>query len=445
MKQYQGNIFFEENDFQNKISGAILTIENDNFTIEFQSEKHFRKDYSIIQGEFSGLGYVTLIECYFSGSITSIVNLTKYNVQHLITNVKINSIDNLLAKSLYVKMDTLKKWLNLSNLSGSLISGGKIEYSKSEKILIYDSNDFSINIHFCLNEYSQFEKHTITLTEFNQLEIISKSKSVNIFELYNIYKKIKVFLAFIGVFSKENDEFKFVADDLKFENQFEPITMKFFTKFFDTTNDGIITHNKIEFKEIEPNIFKILDNWLTNDKIQDSIVLVMEKYTFIKLTVETYFLNTCFAIETFHRKNRTNKVFSGTKFRKIKDGIRAKLQTQEEIDLFNDKLIYANEPTFKNRLISLEPEFNAITINSFKIDEFIERIVKTRNYLVHRGSKKNIFSTTELYYASIYLETLTKYCIMENIGFEKDYLKRVFANSGKNIDQIYKLNSDKCL
>ena len=443
MKQYTGNVFFEEDNFKNKIIGAILTINNDIFTIEFQSDKHFRKDYSIIQGEFLDLGYVTLIECYFSGSTTSIVNLTKYNVQHLITEVKINSIDNLLAKSMYVKMDTLKNWLNLSNLSGSLIFGGKIEYSKSEKILLYDSNDFSINIHFCLNEYSQFKKNTITLTEFNQLEISSKHKSVNIFELYNIYKKIKIFLAFIGVFSKENDEFKFVDDDFKFENQFEPISMKFFTKFFDTTNDGIITHNKIEFKDIEPNISKILDNWLTNDKIQDSIILVMEKYTFIKLTVETYFLNTCFAIETFHRKNRTNKVFSETEFKKIKKGIRAKLETQEEIDLFNDKLIYANEPTYKSRLISLKSEFSAITIDGFDIDDYIDRIVKTRNYLVHRGSKTNTFSNIKLYYASVYLETLTKYCIMEKIGFEKDYLKKVFANSGKNIDQIYKLNVDK--
>jgi hypothetical protein len=443
MKKYQGNIFFEEDNFKTEISGAILTIENDKYTIEFQSNRYFRKDYNIIQGEFLELGYVSFIECHLSGSTMGVVNLTKYNVQHIITEIKINKLEDLLVRSLHVTMDSLNRWIKTSSLKGKILIDGKIEYIKPEKMMIYENDDFQININFCLNEYSQYFLKTITLTEFIELEIFSKKGTINIFDLFNIYKKIKIFLAFIGVFSDKTDELFFLVDKIISDVTEKPRAKKFLTKKFDTTNNGIIAYNQIEFNEICASLSLVLDNWLNNSKIQDSIILVMEKYTFIKLTVETYFLNTCFAIETFHRKNKKNKVFSEADFKKIKTSVRAKLTTEDEINLFNDKLIFANEPTFKNRLLSLKTEFQVITVENFDIDEYINKIVKTRNYLVHRGSKTNTFSNLELYYASVYLETLTKYCVMEIIGINKLVLDKIFLNSGKNINQLYENISRK--
>jgi hypothetical protein len=216
--------------------------------------------------------------------------------------------------------------------------------------------------------------------------------------------------------------------------------MKFHTIDFEISNKGLLSHNKIEYNEIKSNLINILNNWINNSKIQDSIILVLEKYTFIKLTVETYFLNTCFAIETFHRKNKNNRVLSESKFNKIKKGIRAKLETQEELDLFNDRLIYANEPTFKNRLLSLKEEFQIVTIDNFDIDNYINKIVKTRNCLVHRESKAGTFNDSEMYYASVYLETLTKYCLMQNLGFDEELLLKIFKSSGERINQFYEIN-----
>ena len=115
-----------------------------------------------------------------------------------------------------------------------------------------------------------------------------------------------------------------------------------------------------------------------------------------------------------------------SEFNKIKRSIRSKLETDQEIKLFNSKLIYANEPTFKDRLQSLQSEFQSITMEGFEITDYIEKIVKTRNYLVHRGSKNNIFTGLEMFYASTYLETLTKYCIMETIGINKSILDKIF-------------------
>jgi hypothetical protein len=440
MKIDRGNIFVVDGNFWTKITGATLTIENNTYILEFQSDKCYRENQKIIQGEFLDLGFVTLVNCQLSGISTGIVNVTKFNAEHIITQIKFKTPEDLLATSLHVRMDTILSWLRKSNLTGNMFFEGKMEYSKAEKITIYENDEYVINIHSFLNEHIESSINKITLTEYFELEICSKIGSIAIFELFNIYKKIKMFFAFVGVFSAKADNFYLKQENLLFGNQSEPITMKFHTIDFEISNTGLITHNRIEFNEIEGDLPVILNNWIKNGNIQDSIILVLEKYTFIKLTVETYFLNTCFAIETFHRKNINNKVLPKSFFDKIKKGIRAKLETQEEMDLFNDRLIYANEPTFKNRLLSLKKEFQIVTIEDFNIDDYINKIVKTRNYLVHRGSNSSIFNASEMHYASVYLETLTKYCLMQNIGFDKELLRKIFKSSGERINQFYEIN-----
>lgn len=441
MKQYRGNIFFEDDNFTRRFD-ATLSIDNDDYYIEFQYNKFRPVDFKIIQGEFLDLGIVTFIECYNCGQTSGIINLVKYKAQHIITEIKFNDYDSLFATSLHVKMDALKNWLRKPNLTGSLIFDNKINYQKHEQITLFENIEYSIKINFGLNENRQINE-SITLTEYCELEISSNKIPINIFELYNIYKKIKIFIAFIGIFSNKHDEFFFKEERIIYDNQEDPIVMKFFTKNFQTTNNGILNHERINFADLKKNIDFILKNWFFDTKIQDSVVLVMEKYTFIKLTVETYFLNTCFAIETFHRNNKLNYVLPKKEFSDLKKGIIKKLETEMEIKLFKDRLQFANEPSFRDRLNSFKVEFETITIEKFDVDVFIGKIVKTRNYLVHRGSKSNILTNLEIYYASIYLETLTKYCIMEKIGIEKSLLDKIFINTGSKINQFYEMNVNK--
>lgn len=439
MKQYKGNIYLSDDNFEKKIIGATLRIDNDNFELEFSDTKYRHSNYKIIKGEFLDLGYVTLIDCTHSGNTMGIIHLTNYRIQHVITEIKFDDYHSIIATSLHVKMSSLNEWIRRLTLTGSLIFDGRIEYTKPEKILLFENKEYSVQIGFCLKES---RNESITINQYCELEINSKNNSLNVFELFSVYKKIKIFLGFIGIFGKKQDEFYLREENLKYDGQDAPITMKFFTKNFDTNNIGILTHKKINFTDIEGSLDKILNNWMTNTDIQDSIILVMEKYTFIKLTVETYFLNTCFAIETFHRKNKFNSVFSVADFKKIKNSIRSKLETPDELKLFNDKLQFANEPSFKDRLVSLKSEFESITFEGLDIEEYIVRIVKTRNYLVHRGSKKNVFNSLDMYYAAVYLETLTKFCIMETIGFEKELLNTIFKDTGTKINQNYELSAN---
>lgn len=438
MKQIKGNIFFEEDDFSIGVP-ATLSIEGDRYELEFIEKKYRTSNYDLIQGEFIDLGYVTFINCVNSGWTSSIVNVNKYIVYHIITEIKFNKKENIIASRLRVTMPILNEFIRKSNLKGNLIFDKKIEYVTPERIKLYENEDFSIHINFSISENRNINEG-LKIKEYCVLNIKALKESKSIFELYSIYKKIKLFFSFIGFFSKDEDAFYFHEESLIYQNQEEPIEMKFFTNNFNTHNKGLIAHKRFDFDSIQNDLQKILTNWFTNANIQDSIILVMEKYTFLKLSIETYFLNTCFAIETFHRKNKFNKVYKSSEFEKIKNGIRSKLETQDEIDLFNEKLIFANEPTFKKRLISLKIEFENIMHESININDYINKIVSTRNYLVHRGNKKNVFEGIGMYYAAVYLETLTKYCIMESLGINNEVLINVFSDTSIRIKQLYDFN-----
>lgn len=440
MKRLLGKVFFEEDDFNTEY-GAVLTVDDDTFHLELIEKAYRTKNYRIIQGEFLELGFVTLINCRYSGSETSVIRVTKYNVQHIITEIKFNCYDRIVAERLKVRMPVLKEWVNKSSVVGSLITKKKIEYSGIEKVLIYEDDTYLIDVVFYLNENWNIH-HGIKISEYCVLDVKSKMGAIHIFDLLKIYKKVKLFISFLGYFHSESDEFEVVEENIIYDNQDGEIRMKLYTSHFNTANKGILSHEKISFDAIQSDLNTIFKNWISNKDIQDSIMLVMEKYTFVKLTVETYFLNTCFAIETYHRNNKFNKNYSKADFKRIKNGIQNKLETQEEIDLFNDKLSYANEPSFKKRLISLKSEFSVIIDGNIDIDDYIKKIVSTRNYLVHRGSKNNVFEGSELYYAAVYLETLTKFCIMENIGINQDVLNNSYNKTSNKIKEFYEFNEN---
>jgi hypothetical protein len=47
-----------------------------------------------------------------------------------------------------------------------------------------------------------------------------------------------------------------------------------------------------------------------------------------------------------------------------------------------------------------------------------------------------------MYYAAVYLEALTKFCIMETIGFEKELLNKIFRDTGTKINHNYELSAN---
>lgn len=116
------------------------------------------------------------------------------------------------------------------------------------------------------------------------------------------------------------------------------------------------------------------------------------------------------------------------------------MNTPDEINLFENKLAYANEPSFKERLESLKEDLQIILPLTTDKDNYIKQIVNTRNNIVHRSSSKNTLSGLDIYYASVHLEALTKLCIYRELGFSQLHILKMFVNTREQIDGMYKLN-----
>lgn len=70
-------------------------------------------------------------------------------------------------------------------------------------------------------------------------------------------------------------------------------------------------------------------------------------------------------------------------------------------------------------------------------EEYITKIVKSRNYLVHRSSTKKIFNKLDMYYASIFIETVIKINVYRVLGVNEDLIEKLLAETGLTVKGFY--------
>ena len=440
MQSYFGHIFLpKDNDFQ-KIEGVRLFTDGDQFWIEASINLLGVEKYNIISGAFTGLGYVSLLECNIKETSSGDGGYEgKLSVNYILCGIQINSEDDLNFSSLYVTMPSLKKWVNKTVFKGYLIGDEKMSIEYPDTINFGDFGNFTLEAFFGFNQNHDNEK-TITLKDFITLKIKAIDSNLSLWEFLDIYRKFKKFLAFINVFDKNNDSFVFFDDNFKYEFKDSPIRMKFYMSSFNFRDAGINDVRSPKFEIVQESINSILQNWYTKSEVYHSVNLILEKYFQARLSRETYFLNSCFAIEIFHRRFKKNNKLPTAEYKKLKKSIIDKLETSQEIAFFKEKLSYANEPSFRERLMSFKEYFPHILHESIDCDDFIKKVVLTRNYIVHRGSSENTISGLELYYASIYIEALTKWCVYKEIGFTDHQLLSMFEHTREHIRGLFGLN-----
>ncbi len=195
-----------------------------------------------------------------------------------------------------------------------------------------------------------------------------------------------------------------------------------------------------EFKEIQESFDEVIKTWYENTDLYSSIDLIIEKFLNPKLGRENDFLNSCFAIETFHRRFRKLQVFEKSEFKKIRKAIVDNIENEEVKEFIGEKLSFANEPTFRARLFDLRAHFEKILPTIVDVDDYIIKIVKTRNFLVHRSNNKNIFNDFDMFYAARYIESVVRICILIELKVPENIIHKSVNCSKSYLNQIYCMN-----
>lgn len=439
MQSYFGHIFLPKDDDFQEIEGVRLFMDRDDFWIEAPINLLGVEKYNIINGAFTGLGYVSLLECNIKGTSTGIGGYEgKLSANYILCGVQFDNEDDLNFKSLSIIMPSLRTWINKRVYNKVNIFENNVSLFKHDPIDLGNFEKFILEITFSLSQ-SLSRESGLVINDFVTLKIKAVN-TLSLWEFLEVYKKFKKFLAFIGVFDKNDDFLTFYNNDLKYKNTDTIVPIKFFTKSYNFNNTGIDAIKFPNFDIIQDDTNSILQNWYSKSDIYHSVNLILEKYFQSRLSRETYFLNSCFAIEIYHRRFRKNNKLPSAEFKKLKKSIIEKLETPQEVAFFKDKLSYANEPSFRERLLSFKEYLLFILPKNIDGDDFIKKVVLTRNYIVHRGSSENTISGLELYYASIYIEALTKWCIYKEIGFTDHQLLSMFEHTSEYIHGIFSLN-----
>jgi hypothetical protein len=193
------------------------------------------------------------------------------------------------------------------------------------------------------------------------------------------------------------------------------------------------------YKDIQSDFKKFLTNWFEKSKSLELVfILYFSTIYNPKQYSEHLFLSLVYALESYHRTAFRNYELPNKehiqRIKKILDSTSLKYQNWLE-----EKLKYSNEPSLRKRLTEIFNRYAEIITDYVKGKKgFIDKVVKTRNYLLHGDPnlKRNACKGKELAYITQFLKILLEISLLTEIGFSTQEMKNLISRN-KRYRKIY--------
>lgn len=404
-KKYYGDIWFVGKEDQKQF--CVLFFKDDDIFLETNlcSERTVYKELQII-GVFTGLGYVTFIDCKIQSSTSGISELRIYRPKYtfLSPNHFINAID-LQIKEFYVVNDAIVKWVNFSSWYDTQKNSlTKKEFKDEFKI---EKENLSIEIQHYINYHSKRR---------SELHIINKgaikftlAEPVTILNAIGIYDQFQKVLQLLRGGSEKFIEFSFRCLSC---NEWQELyyndkkVSKKTTTFVHTNYD-----------EVTDDLSKVLTVAYVDNDFRFCLDRLMENFITNHSSHSKRFTNSISAFEAY------SKIYSGIKPSNLK------------------KYIKHYESVFK--LIG--------KLNEEDWEKFPGKLIRSRNYHIHSDlNNKNIFTDFELLYISFLIDYVIGYLLLKNIGASELLLDKFIMHGNsvyvdmKRTNEILGTNPLKC-
>jgi hypothetical protein len=168
----------------------------------------------------------------------------------------------------------------------------------------------------------------------------------------------------------------------------------------------------------------IIRRWFEErDLLQTTVALLAGTLYTKDLPGEFRFLALTQALETFHRRTRSDRYLSAEKYVAVEEALRAAIPEGIPSDLrqaLSDRLRYGNEHSQRRRLRDLLHSLDEAGQRTVSTDsKFVDRIIKERNYLTHYPEgEEPTMDGEELYYVSLRLRAMLVLLLLKVIGIE---------------------------
>ena len=205
--------------------------------------------------------------------------------------------------------------------------------------------------------------------------------------------------------------------------------------------------------DLTGNEYHCLKNWYSKYNLLGSIVELYETaYNYSGISSEMLFLNLTQALETYHARFVSNNI---KKYIKLVDDFLRETYKLTDDDEFNKhhlsyRQILIAQDEERSRSITLKSRLGYLFLARFefifeyldyKRDEFIQKVVDTRNYYTHYSidKKEKIFPKYQLPYVNGILLGVLQYYILKEIGIKDEHIKKVVHQQMAGVSHSYNI------
>lgn len=412
----------------------------------------YHKNFKIINGNIGT--DITLHECYYLSSkyYEKDKKITKYLVNDVFKGYIFRNSSEIKFKSVLLEFNYLSNWSNV-DLMHIILDNERfvkqVDIISIPPIMIdFHKEKVEIRLEFHVSKKPEINnKNEITLIQKTFLRV-TPSKELDFNSCIEIAEKLMKFFSI--AIDRPIQLIGFVGSLNKRESQ-EQLNVEVFLDIQKELikKEDFIDQERMPFSldHLSNKFSVILYNWFDKYQLLEPIII---HYTSIKYLPKMYsehqFLNLVIALESYHRikfDKEKDGLVPKNKFQEFKKlivkAIPDSFTSEEEIEFitnFKNILNYANKLTLKRRLRRLL-DINRNLLGNFIEDEenFITKVVNTRDYRVHQEKslkKKAITDLFELYEVSRQLNFIVELCIYNELGFNDKEIKEILNRRKRN-------------
>ncbi len=382
--KYFGEVWFKDSE-DIKCFCVLELIDDKIFITTNLTEKFTAYQIDVIYGMFTGLGYLTFVNCNIQHSSTGIVETKVYRPKytfvcayHLINpiNFKINEfqIDNA----------AIVKWVRKMNWYNSIED--KVEKQEDIKHQTVISEDLTLTITKSTSYTSNHDflrMDNVGYVDFKSRKNLSILDSI---ELYNSFQKLFHFIYGKSV--------QFKSFNFKCLSCGKWASLYYKDDFNKENISGFIT---LDYDTINEDLSKLIKHWFSNPDITYCADIIIENLLSIKTSHSRRFINSYSAFEAYSFKfGKTNK-----------------------------------KPTVTNYLLEHKELLYKITsIPENEINGYISKIIRHRDFLTHRNRTNNkVFSQSELLYISLLLDYIVGFGLMKKMDASEKVIEKIMLRA----------------
>lgn len=432
-KKDLGNLRIDKQN-KNILLKLILPSTEDN---PFPSLKNLQR-ISVIQGEIDYGGSILLYDNQIIKNSAILLNRTEYIIRtkYAFWNYKGDIKEKIELKKVAINFGEIIDWTGLCYFDWNIGDDNsyKLEWKNKDNVCVCVNDNLQISFLAEIGTMSSHitsRKHTLEQKVCCVLEYRNSEGWDKIICDINKIKK----LITLGINKSVNIEKIIYFQNITNGNEVEEYPFDCFIGTQENFRDveGIGINYLFELNDLICDNANSLKMWFEKfDKLDPIVELFEVGFYTISISNETYFLNIMQALETYHARFVSNDfkryIRIVDEFLKDYYKVDKKEEFNEHILSWRSVLIAQDEE--KSKMIYLKSRLGYLFVNNFemffgtlnyKLENFIRKLVDTRNYYTHYSIKKNcIFTKGEMPYVIGVIENVLRYYILKEIGIDKD-------------------------